>query len=232
MASLESQDPKDSYQGLLKTTDDDAVGASKKDIVSGNQSATGLGLSTTKVFANTLQIENAPASSTNTNVATLNSSGDIETRSVPTQIFGSSLSDVIFARVDAGSSSATLSYVSTGSTTADSYAIGDSYSFNSADNGIIVEGSVNDVVEVTASLNLKFVQSDAVGRFSINQNGSPIVNSSIKNITQTSADDSSFNIQTPAILQTSSDTFTITYAATSGDITRNYGSYVKIQKFF
>jgi len=231
MASLESQAPKDAYFGLIKTTDDAAVGATKKAITDGGQNATGLGLSSTKVFANTLRVENAPTTSTNTNVATLNASGDIEGRTANSRAFASTLSDVIFARADE-SSSTPLDFVATGTGTADSYVKGDAISLNSASNAVVVTGEIGELVEVDLTLDLQFEQNDAEGAYSILQNGTTIATSSFQNITEALNARTTFKITIPSLLATTSDSFSVSYADTSGVINWKSGTILKVQKIY
>lgn len=231
MASLENQKPKNTYTGLLKTTDDAAVGATKKPIVDGGQNATGLGLSTNKVFANTLRVENAPTSSTNTNVATLNASGDVESRSIASAAFNSTLSQILLAKCNANDVTP-IQYELVGSTSADSVAVGTDITVNTADDGqIIVTGNVGDIVEVLANLNFNFEQTDASVRVAIVQNGVSMQTSDFKNIAQTSATDVAFQMMQSVVLKTTADVITITRTPISGATTPNATTFVKVQKY-
>lgn len=228
MASLENQKPKDSFTGLLKTTDDASVGASKKDIVDGQQSQTGLGLSSTKVFANTLQIENAPSSSSNTTVATLNASGDVETRTLASKAFDSTISDVIFAKSD-GAESSPLVYSASGDDTADSLVVGSIFTLNSAD--VVVTGSIGDKLELTFNGMVEYEETDAKVNFVITQNGVDVVTSNFGNSIATLNSMESVTMHLSTTLITTADNFDVQYSSVSGVTNIEVGTYLKIQKF-
>lgn len=229
MASLESQDPKDTYQGLLKTTDDASVGASKKAITDGGQGGTGLSLSKTKVYANTLQIENAPSSSTNVNVATLGTSGDVESRVANAKVFDTAISDVFFAKCD-GDEVSPLVYLSVADTTASSLVVGDDTELSGSD-VVIVEGSIGDVIEVSLHASVQFEQADAYSTWTLRQNENAINSGNFGNTSGVVTSDEFINLTAVTILTSTADSFDVTYADTSGTTNISTGTYLKLQKF-
>lgn len=80
MAGLLPTDPKDSYKGLLKTTDNANVTSSLKQVTDGDGNNTGLKVSDTKVAANLLRVENALTSTTETTVLVIDGNGDVYER--------------------------------------------------------------------------------------------------------------------------------------------------------
>ena len=228
MASLANQKPKNTYEGLLKTTDDGQVGASKKAITDGGQGATGLGLSSTKVFANTLQVENAPASSINQSVATLNASGDIESRTANSKVFDSTNSDVIFAKNN-GTSASPIPYASSGDNTADSYVVGSIFTLNSAD--VVVAGAEGDKVEITFKGFVQFEEADAYATFALIQNGNTLIEVNAGNTSGVLSSSECIDIHYVTALTAAENIFAVTYSAGSGTTNILSASYLKVQKF-
>ena len=228
MGSLANQKPKDAYEGLLKTTDDASVGASKKAIVDGNQGGTGLGLSSTKVFANTLQVEAAPSSSTNQSVATFNASGDVEARTANPKVFDPTNSDVIFAKSD-GDETSPLLYLSSGENSADSLIVGSVFTLNSAD--VVVTGQVGDVIEVSFHGLVQFEESDSYATFNILQNGTAILTSNFGNTSGVLSSTECITMNAATVATSAEESFSVTYSLGSGTVNIETGSYLKVQKF-
>jgi len=97
MATLSGKKVKDTYQGLLKTSDQAALSGTFKVVQDGSGNDSALSLSTAKVKAENLQL-NSPSTSTSTNVLVWDSS----TKDVGYKVF--STFDSVTVTIDGGSS--------------------------------------------------------------------------------------------------------------------------------
>lgn len=146
MASLTGSPPSSTYGGILKTTDNANVTASEKQITDGDGNNTGLKLTSTKAIANTLKIENAPTSSSETTALVIDSNGDVYERALGTNAFSGT--NLLVARTSADTSP--LTFTAVGSTSADSIQVGSGLSIIS-NNAIQVSNS-GSLLHITGSV--------------------------------------------------------------------------------
>jgi len=115
MATLTGKKIKDTYYGLLKTTDDTAVSSSLKIITTAENTNSGLSLSTTTVKAENLQIETVAEDSTETKTLVWDSTSKVVGyRTIPASITATSS-----VTVTGGSSSGVVQYTDQSGNTTD-----------------------------------------------------------------------------------------------------------------
>lgn len=227
--SLAGSKPSESYNGILKTSDNTAVSASKKTISDGEGNDTGLGVSDDKVFANKLRIENPDASSADEVVLVRNTStGDVKTRSINSFVFNTSLQERLFAKTS-GAQVSPVQFKEIGTDSGDSFVVGENISINGSSNGVTVTGS-GALVKATANVKLKFVQNDASVALTINQNGSAITTQNSVNTFASSSSEEIVVFSTPIYTSTSADEITLTFSETSGDVRVLEDSFLDIEK--
>lgn len=82
MATLNGKTLKDTYTGILKTSDQAGIDGTSKTIETGDGASTALSLSDTEVEVNTLKITTLASGSSDTDMLTVNSSGEVRKKTI------------------------------------------------------------------------------------------------------------------------------------------------------
>ena len=153
MATLTGKKIKDTYYGLLKTTDDTAVSSSLKIITTAENTDSGLSLSTTTVKAQNLQIETVAEDSTETKTLVWDSTSKVVGfRTIPASITATSS-----VTVTGGTSSGVVQYTDqSGNTTDLTWVSGTNVqvSGSSTDDEITVAHTKRSVTKLDAGVSL------------------------------------------------------------------------------
>lgn len=163
MATLTGKKIKDTYYGLLKTTDDTAVASSLKVITTAENTNSGLSLSTTTVKAENLQIETVAEDSTETKTLVWDSTSKVVGyRTIPASVTATSS-----LTVTGSSSSGVVQYTDqSGNTTDLTWASGTNIQVSgvAADDEITVAHTKRSVEKIDSSSDATLLSS-AIGKY-------------------------------------------------------------------
>lgn len=225
MASLENTT---AYQGLIKTSDNAALDAAKREITDGEGNPSGLALSQTKAWIKDLNLENITLDSSEVVALVINSNGDVRKRIMNASVFNPSLQNRLFARTTGAQSSPVVFY-ELGTDSANSYSVGQSLSLNGSSNGIVVSGQ-GAVCNATATVRLRFIQNDAEGNISIVRNSETLITKNVINVAAANSAEDVVVISSPFISATSADDISLEFASTSGTIEVSEFSVLDLEK--
>lgn len=156
MATLAGTRVKDTYQGMLKTSDAAALTTSLKVIEDGVGNSSALSLSTTAVKASTLQIDSVTGSSSSGNALVWNSTTkDVEYRAFPsnetvtTTVGGSTAPTITIEAADASSTTVT-------------FTASDGVAYSRSGNTIALKRGGDEIKAITGSTTLTANESGSI----------------------------------------------------------------------
>lgn len=156
MATLAGTRVKDTYQGMLKTSDAAALTTSLKVIEDGVGNSSALSLSTTAVKASTLQIDSVTGSSSSGNALVWNSTTkDVEYRAFPsnetvtTTVGGSTAPTITIEAADASSTTVT-------------FTASDGVAYSRSGNTIALKRGGDEIKTITGSTTLTANESGSI----------------------------------------------------------------------
>lgn len=215
------------WEGLIKTTDTEALDGAKREITDGEGNASGMALSKTRVWLKNPNIENVTQDSAENTALVLNSNGDVRTREMNANVFGSSLLNKFIGKTT-GAQDSPLPFSAAGSDSADSVSVGENLSLNGSTTGIVVTGQ-GSKVNARVEARIKFVENDAEGTVSIVQNSNTLATRNvINNFATASAEDVAI-LSFPFTTSTSADDISVEFSSTSGTIRILENSLLDVQ---
>jgi len=159
MAGLPSTPPKNTYKGILKTSDNGNISSSEKQITDGDGNNVGAKATSSKWIMNQAKVENAPSTSSELTALLIDSNGDILSRVLDASAFTGAVSTINRATArtstlnySSGGSLVALTFKSSGSGANDSYVQGSGFTIGS--DSVDLDGSIaaGSIVKVTANV--------------------------------------------------------------------------------
>jgi len=226
--SLAGAKPSTNFSGLVKTTDNAVIDTAERQITDGAGNDTGLGLSSTKVFANKLVLKTPAASTTDIIALVRASDGSVLTRQFNPQVFAASLQNRFIART-ASTQVSPLTFSEVGAGATASISLSTDMVINGTSNAIEVAGA-GAVVKITASVKLTFTENDSVITLNILSEADTLATLLVPNPTSTGGAVTIVTFSTVHTTTTADDEIKLTYAATSGTVAVSVGTFLDIEK--